>query len=228
MARIPASIGFLRGSGPFVRAISLVVLFLLATGPAAANRPDDVTGWRGASWGMDAAALEQVFGERLTRLPGSWEFGGAYADLAIRDAAIDDVTFLALFQMNDTTGRLQQVLMERRRVGATPATFAAVLDSLEARYGPPDHSCTVPNAGRSTLAVEMIWVFPTTTLHAIFLDFDTTAIQFREPGSLGEPLVSALESRTIVRRFLPRRVLVRYHPTERTDLLSPPPCDPRE
>ena len=228
MGRTLASVRYCCVSGPLTRVFILATLLSLVADPATANRPDDVAGWRGASWGMDAAALEQVFGERLTRLPGSWEFGGAYADLAIRDAAIDDVTFLALFQMNDATGRLQQVLMERRRVGATPATFAAVLDSLEARYGPPDHSCTVPNAGRSTLVVEMIWVFPTTTLHAIFLDFDTTAIQFREPGSLGEPLVSALESRTIVRRFLPRRVLVRYHPTDRTDLLSAPPCDPRE
>ena len=216
------------GRGRFKRLLGLAIFCALAADPAAAERPDDVAGWRGAAWGMDRAALEEAFGGRLTHLPGSWEFGGAHADLAIRDAAIDDVTFLALFQMNDDTGRLQQVLMERRRVGATPATFATVLDSLEVRYGPPDHSCTIPNAGRSTLAVEMIWVFPTTTLHATFLDFDTTAIQFREPGTFRDPLISARESRTIVRRFLPRRVLVRYHPTERTDLLSPPPCDPRE
>ena len=195
--------------------LSLLALLLLLSAPALAEteRPDDVPGWRGLAWGAEAADLRAALGDRLVELPGRWHYGGAYADLALRTAAFGDLDYLVFFQMDADTDRLRQVLLERRDGQATPADYLALIDDLTARFGPPDGECARTVGGAGTVGAELVWRFPTTTIHAVFLDFRTTGVLFRDPGTLFDPTVTAFETRRIVRRSLPRRLLVRLHPT---------------
>jgi hypothetical protein len=195
-----------------------------ATGSAAG--PEDVPGWRGAGWGMTEAELEDAFGEDLAALPGRWQYGGAYATRALFGVPLGGIDFTAYFQMNARTDRLQQVLLEGLRRRAGPEAFAQLLDALEARYGAPDGTCVVPKAGGQPLLVEYVWTFPTTTVHATLMDFYTTSMFFEDPQAGTDPLQPLYERRRNNPRFLPRRVTVRLHPTDRTDLLSRLECVP--
>ena len=200
--------------------LSVILLLLLAVvaAPARAERPDDVTDWRGIPWGASAEDIRTALGDDLLDLPGRWQYGGAYADLALRTTAFGGLDYLVLFQMDEDTERLRQVLLERRDVQATPTRYLALVDDLTARFGPPDGECARTVGGGGTVGAELVWRFPTTTIHAVFLDFRTTSVLFREPGTLFDPTVTAFETRRIVRRSLPRRLLVRLHPTEITAL----------
>jgi len=195
---------------------------------AEAERPADVEGWRAARWGMDEAALEDAFGEDLARLPGRWRFGGAYADRALFDVPFAGRDFTAYFQMNEETGRLQQVLLERRKRTGLGPSYLSVIDRLELLYGPPETLCSVNPPGRSPTVVQASWRFPTTAIHASLLDFVTTAIAYEDMNRDCDVLEPRLDRRQVVRRFLPRRVLVRFHPAGRADLWPRPPCPPQE
>ena len=112
-----------------MRLITLLAAFLLLAGGLRAA-PDDLAGWRGGRWGMTQSQLAEVFGADLSRLPGRWDFASAYAEHAVFDVDFAGLGFTAFFQMNKVTGRLQQVLLERRAIQATPAAFDAVLSAL--------------------------------------------------------------------------------------------------
>ena len=186
---------------------------LLAVGlsacPAAAR--DDLAGWQGLSWGMTAAEIRDALGARATALPGRWLYGGAYADLAVEEVEIGGLAFTAYLQMNSATDRLQQVLLERRRTGAVPAAFEAALAELEQVLGQPTADCPQAKTGGQPLDYQVTWRFPTTTVHAKFLDFSTTAVFSRDPEAELDPLVIERKVRRNIRRFMPRRILVRYH-----------------
>jgi hypothetical protein len=113
---------------------------------------------------------------------------------------------------------LQQVLLERRRVGAVPTAFEKLVESLETVYGPPSADCAQAKSGGEPLDYEMVWRFPSTTVHAKFLDFSTTAVFSRDPAAEIDPLVIERKVRRNIRRFLPRRILLRYHDAARRDL----------
>jgi hypothetical protein len=55
-------------------------------------------------------------------------------------------------------------------------------------------------------------------VHAKFLDFSTTAVFSRDPEADLDPLVNERKVRRNLRRFLPRRILIRYHDATRRDL----------
>ncbi len=192
------------------------VLLALPT-PAGAAR-DDVPGWAATRWGMTAGEIEAVLADRVTRLPGRWLYGGAYADRAVQDVQVGGLGFTAYLQMNAGSERLQQVLLERRRTGALPGVFERVIDVLEARYGPPAEDCAQAKSGGRPLDYRITWRFPSTTLHATFLDFSTTAVFSRDPRAAHDPLVIERKVRRNLRRFLPRRILIRFHDAARPDL----------
>ena len=181
----------------------------LAAWPAQAL--DDLPGWEATRWGMTAAEIEAALGDRVARLPGRWIYGGAYAELSVPDVEIGGLAFTAYLQMNEATHRLQQVLLERRRRGALPAAFEQVIDALRARYGPPVADCALAKQGGQPLDYEVTWRFASTTLHAKFLDFSTTAVFSRDPEAELDPLVLERKVRRNLRRFLPRRILLRFH-----------------
>ncbi|MCG8594705.1 MAG: hypothetical protein MI785_10105 [Kiloniellales bacterium] len=196
----------------------ILALWVSAPPPAAAATAD-LAGWDAARWGMTTAELEAAFGTRLTILPGRWVYGGAYAERAILETRVGDLAFTAYFQMNDETGRLQQVLLERRQQhAANPAGLEVLRRTLEERYGAASQACLLSE--RDPTALELIWRFPTTTLHATFLDFFSTSILYRDPNLGIDPLRPSRERRVIRRRTLPRRATLRFHPSGRDDLLS--------
>ena len=57
----------------------------------------------------------------------------------------------------------------------------------------------------------MIWRFPSTTIHVKFLDFSTTAVFRLDPQADVDPLVNKRDIRRNITRFMPRRILLRYH-----------------
>jgi hypothetical protein len=198
----------------------MVVLPLVLASLRGAAQPLDLDGWRAARWGMTEAELEQAFGASLVRLPGRWIYGGAYATRALDDVKLATQRFRAIFQMNAQTNRLQQVLLEPIRQSGQEILFASTGAELRARYGPPSESCAVPRAGGGPLSVELFWRFQTTTVHLTFLDFYTREMAFENPNVDRDPLTPYYQTRRNNPRFLPRRTLVRFHPTGRADLMS--------
>lgn len=199
-----------------VSATLLCGILALWARPAAAL--DDLPGWQDLRWGMTAAQIRDELGDRVTPLPGRWLYGGAYAELAVEQVELGGLAFTAYLQMNSGTHRLQQVLLERRRVGAVPSAYEKVVDALEVTYGPASAECAQAKTGGEPLDYQMTWRFPTTTLHAKFLDFSTTAVFSRDPEAELDPLVIERKVRRNLRRFMPRRILVRYHDAARGDL----------
>jgi hypothetical protein len=167
---------------------------------------------------MTEAQLQAAFPSELTTLPGRWQYGQAYANHAVLGAKMGGLAFNAFFQMNNETGKLEQILLERRRPQATPAAFARLLAALEEKYGPPTETCEQAKTGGRPLRYALIWRFPTTTLRVSFLDFSSTAVFHRDPNAPIDPLRSFRDDRRNNRRFVPRRILIRLHPTGRTDL----------
>lgn len=192
-----------------MRALAGALLLAAAAGPAVAR--DDLSGWEGLRWGMTAAEIRDALGDRAAALPGRWLYGGAYAELAVENVEIGGLAFTAYLQMNAESDRLQQVLLERRRTGALPAAFEAALAALTETLGAPSADCAQAKAGGRPLDYEVTWRFPTTTVHAKFLDFSTTAVFTRDPEAEIDPLVIERKVRRNIRRFMPRRILVRYH-----------------
>ena len=133
---------------------------------------------------------------------------------------IGGLGFTAYLQMNDASDRLQQVLLERRRVAAVPSAFERVIESLESRYGPPAADCAQAKTGGQPLDYRITWRFPSTTIHATFLDFSSTAVFSRDPQAEHDPLIIERKVRRNLRRFMPRRILLRFHDAARGDLDS--------
>jgi hypothetical protein len=201
-----------------MRAAAALLTFLLSVAAESAAALEDLPGWRDTRWGMTEDEVDRALGDDATRLPGRWVYGGAYADLAVRDVEIAGLEFTAYLQMNAQTDRLQQVLLERRRTGALPAAFEQLVDGLVETLGPPATDCAQAKTGGQPLDYQLTWRFPTTTVHARFLDFSTTAVFSRDPEADLDPLVIERKVRRNLRRFMPRRILIRYHDTARRDL----------
>ena len=184
------------------------------------GQPTDGNGWRAARWGMTEGAVADAVGASLVRLPGRRIYGGAYATLAQKDILLGGKRFRAIFQMNLATGRLQQVLLEPVRRPRQEAQFRAALAELRETYGRPSGSCATPRDGNSPYSVEFWWQAPKTTVHLVFFDFYTRSIFFEDPNRDRDLWVPYVKIRRNNPRFLPRRTLVRFHPTARTDLMS--------
>lgn len=204
------------------RCFVLFVVALVFAGSAAwvDARPVDVKGWDAARWGMTEKDLKKSFGARLIRLPGKWVYQDAYATRAIKDVPLGDLRFRAIFQMNAKDGRLEQVLLEPERRTRQEAAFRSALAALRKTYGPPGRHCAVPGKDGVPLSVEYWWRFPTTTVHIVFFDFYTRAIPSEDPNLEHEPLAPFYWTRRNNPQFLPRRTVVRFHPTARSDLIS--------
>lgn len=193
-------------------------LVALAAFPlAAAAAPADLPGWQAARWGMTAPELRRAFGRQLQPLPGRWHYDGAYAEWMLPDVRIAGASFTAYFQMASQDDRLRQVLLQGRR--ANPAGYDTLASSLAAEYGPPQYRCVSPLNRRNPMRVEEIWRFPTTTVHATFLDFRTDSVVREDPNAERNPLVPDYQRRR--NRDLPRRVLLRFHATTATALMPP-------
>lgn len=208
-----------------MRLLCLILSFLVL--PSALDAvPADLQGWRGARWGMTADQLTEIFGSDLKHLPGRWDLGSAYADKALFEAEVGGLGFTVFFQMNKQNHRLQQVLLERRANQVTPKVYDAVLAALAEAYGPPEQHCIERHPDGPPRRLSLRWRFPTTTLQVTWLDFLTTSALFEDPNRDRDLLVPFAKTRRINRRFLPRRLLIRFHPSDRRDLSLWRTCDP--
>jgi hypothetical protein len=204
-----------------MRPLSRLALMLLLLAPVDAfAREADLAGWGETRWGMTTAELDALFGDRLRRIDPPLVYAQATVGRMLPQAEFGGIAFRALFQM-DESGRLQQVLLERRNAKATPPAFEAALTALRDRHGEADRVCGTPAAGAESSPVERewVWALPTTTIHLSYLDY-RGGILYHDPSQDIDPLVPEFETRLYARRSLPRRLLLRFHPTAREDLMN--------
>jgi hypothetical protein len=181
--------------GPLLRRLAGAALLALAL--AIPARAADLAGWDETRWGMNGAELAHLYGKRATHLTGRIEFNHLYSNLVLKRASFAGLDFTVYFQMDERSGRLAQVLLERRRQYATPDAWHAVLDALGRAWGEPSARCG-RGVGREAAHVgpaepEQVWVLPTTTIRASYLDL---------PGpNFGDSIEMV------------RRIIVRYGPT---------------
>lgn len=202
------------------RRFTLAVLALISAVAPAAARSADIAGWDATRWGMTSAELAHSLGTRLRPLGGRLVYGTGFATHGVGDIGIGGIGFRAILQMSGNPPRLAQVLLEPEGKTAPERHLRAVHDALRDALGPPSAACATPRADGGPLSVEILWRFPTTTVHLTLLDFRTRAIANEDPNADPDPLTPYYRTRRNNERFLPRRLLVRYHATERTDLLT--------
>lgn len=173
------------------RGCVLLMAAAAAFAPLAAHAAD-LPGWDRTRWGMTSPEIARLYRDRAVTLSGRIDFDRLYTDIALRRERFAGYDFAVYFQMDDKTGRLAQVLLERRRQYATPPVWRDVLAALDRTFGAATESCERrgdPLAGKPQIN-ERIWTLPTTTVYASYIDFGV--------GESSE---------------LSRRLLVRYAPT---------------
>jgi len=192
----------------FLPAIAMAAALLLAPLSAFAA---DLTTLTAVRWGMTAGELEQALGNAANRLPGRWDFGQYYADTSVEDVEVAGLPFRAFLQMDRQSGRLAQILLERRGRQASPMVFEDIADALARQFGEPDEDLRNGNAAVPA-SVRLVWRLPDMTINASFFDFRTSAIFSEDPNRRSDPLVPFAERQRNNPRFLPRRALIRFTP----------------
>jgi hypothetical protein len=180
-------------------ALQLTLAAALALFPALPTHAADLPGWDKTRWGMSSAEIAQAYGRDAVRLDGRVEFAHRYSDIALRRQPFAGYDFIVYFQMDERTGRLSQVLLERLKQYATAAVWQGVLATLGRELGAESARCD--RTGRPLDGVpaveERVWELPTTTVRASFLSFSAVSPE-RAPQDDGG---------------LSRRILIRYAPT---------------
>ena len=202
------------------RRFALAVLALICAIAPAAARSADIAGWDATRWGMTSAELAHVLGTRLRPLGGRLVYGTGFATHGVGDIGIGGIGFRAILQMSGDPPRLAQVILEPESKTAPELHLRAVHDALRDALGPPSTACAAPRADGGPLSIEILWRFPTTTVHLTLLDFRTRAIAKDDPNADPDPLTPYYRTRRNNERFLPHRLLVRHHATAGTDLLT--------
>ncbi|SLN37193.1 hypothetical protein [Oceanibacterium hippocampi] len=186
-------------------------------------------------WGMPAGAVRAAFGERLRELSPPWRYGPMRAPFALLDQPLAGQRFDVILQIDEASGGLRQVMMQRRRGAMALRDYLEIVAALEAAYGKPTRICGETKAEGDPLAAWMTWesagesaaarALPAgTTLHATFLDFVTSSILEEDPNIDRDPLVPFYKTRRNNRQALPRRVIVRYHAADDIALAPREPC----
>ena len=191
-------------------AANIVIGALLMLSPVPAPAADLAT-LTAARWGMNADELDKALGSDDSRLPGRWDFGRYYSDTSIEDVMVGGLGFRAFLQMDRKSGKLAQILLERRGRQASPMVFEDIADALIGKFGQPDENRRDGNAAVPT-SVRLVWKLPDMTINASFFDFRTTAIFSEDPNVEPNPLVPYSERQRNNPRMLPRRALIRFNP----------------
>lgn len=195
---------------------------LLGTlGAAVPVHAADLPGWVDTRWGMTAGEADAALGDAIEPVDPPLLYGGAKATREVPEAEVAGYPYRALLQFSDANGELQQVLLERSRQPAAPRAYVAALDGFTAAFGEPTLVCDSPRTGAATSPItrERVWRLPTTTIHLVFIDFSGGSMQY-DPSQEIDPLVPEFQRRLHATRSYPQRLLIRYHPSERTDLMS--------
>lgn len=125
----------------------------------------DVLGWQEAWWGMTADELLQTFGPQIKKLPKRDIYRGTYAEYVIPDYRVESDLYTVIFQMDNRTNRLAQVLI-RSGEYSKDSPYLGAFDRIEAlltqKYGPVRYR--KDDDDRRFVKRERQWVFPTTTI----------------------------------------------------------------
>jgi hypothetical protein len=181
----------------------------------------DLAGWNGTAWGMTAAEIDVALGDAVKPVDPPLVYGGASATREIPEFDVAGYFYRALLQFSNDDRRLQQVLLERSRRSDAPKAYAAALDAFITAFGEPMFVCNSPRTEEHTSPItrERVWRLPATTLHLVFLDFSGGSLQYDSLQEI-DPLVPEFQRRLHSTRSYPQRLLVRYHPSGRDDLMS--------
>lgn len=181
----------------------------------------DLRGWNEARWGMSAAEIDATLGDAVRTVEPPLVYGGAHASREIPAVDVAGFAYRARLQFDDASGGLQQVLLERSRLPDAPRAYRAARHALAAEHGDPDLVCDSPRAGSDSSPVsrERIWRAGATTIHLVFVDFSGGTLRYDSLQEI-DPLVPDRDRRLHSRRSYPQRLLIRYHPSARTDLMS--------
>jgi hypothetical protein len=133
----------------------------------------------GVQWGESSGALVKQLGARASVLGRPIDFGDAYTEIVLRDAALGGVAMIAFFQMDKATGGLKRVQFERPRHAVNPPSYRAIVAGLYVAYGPPSATCAMPAvlANGYQAAVERVWLRDGLTVRAIFRDTTIEAFE---------------------------------------------------
>lgn len=132
---------------------------------ARAGSGKDVLGWQQGWWGMTADELLQTFGPQVRKLPKRDIYRGTYAEYVIPDYSVENDPYTVIFQMDNRTNRLAQVVI-RSGEYSKDSPYMGAFDRLEAlltqKYGPVRYR--KDDDDRRFMKHERQWVFPTTTI----------------------------------------------------------------
>jgi hypothetical protein len=147
--------------------------------------------WQRTRWGETGRALADAFGARATVLDRPIEYGDAEVRVVLRGAEIGGHAFAVYFQEDRAGGGLVRIHFERPRHGAVLGVFRDVAAALEAEFGAPTRSCTVPPraAAGFQAAIVRIWAREAGTVRAVFRDttIESTEGCLREDRSATSP-----------------------------------------
>jgi hypothetical protein len=136
---------------------------------ARAAEGKDVIGWQQSWWGMTDEELVQVFGNNLKKLPKRGLYHGMYANYAIENYRVGTDVLRVVFQMNNKTRRLAQVLISSEEF-PTDSVYLSAFERLEEllsqKYGPVRYK---QDKNESLVRRERQWVFPTTTIELSYV-----------------------------------------------------------
>lgn len=191
--------------------VFLLAAFLLPAPLSSRAGEEDPAALVRPLWGLTAPAIEERLGARVEALASRLDFGPYYAERRLRDVTVAGVPFTAWLQMDRETGRLAQVLLERRRMDASPRVVGPVVDALVARHGPPDEERAGKRPG-IPMSVELSWRLPDARLVLHLFDFRTSAIFSEDPNLDRDPLEPFYRRMRNNPRFLPARLTIRISP----------------
>src|SRR5947209_7188490 len=126
---------------------------------------DDLLGWQQTRWGMsEAEIIVSVGKEQLKKTPRQ-KYQGMYSDLMIPSVDVGKIPFDIIFQMEEASNQLSQVLVSNigdPQLGCAGAV-AAARKLLTERFGTPE---------RIGSSDGWQWVFPTTTIEIFALEIE--------------------------------------------------------
>ena len=198
-------------------AIALIgVRSLVGVEPVSAG--EDLAGWDRTRWGMTAAAIDPLYAPKIRPVDPPIDYGPSQATRVLQGLDFAGFAWRALLQFDREKQGLLQVMLERGRLPYAPKAFEAAMAELEALYGAPDLVCDSPKSGASAQYRERVWRLATTSIHLVFLDIGGGELQYDVFDWPPSPAEQAWPQRFHGRGSYPQRLLIRYHPTARTDL----------
>jgi hypothetical protein len=195
-----------------------LIVFLVAI--ARVSLAADAHDWTGTRWGMSAPEVDAALGEAVAPVDPPLVYGGAKATREVPVSDVAGYPYRALLQFGEADGALQQVLLERNRRPDAPKAYVAALEAFTAAYGEPALVCDSPRTGPATSPItrERVWRLSATTIHLVFIDFSGGSLQYDDREI--DPLVPAFQRRLHATRSYPQRLLIRYHASDRNDLMA--------